>query len=74
MFYRENGQYKTSYRSDQQIFAIAQDRWAILALIAFAFIGVPFIAEEDMFRAKLITLLIMSSARWGVNILVGYFG
>ena len=40
MFYRENGQFKTSYRSDQQIFAIAQDRWAILALIAFAFIGV----------------------------------
>ncbi|MEY4125780.1 MAG: hypothetical protein RL770_2361, partial [Pseudomonadota bacterium] len=23
MFYRENGQFKTSYRSDQQIFAIA---------------------------------------------------
>ena len=42
MFYRENGQFKTSYRSDQQIFAIAQDRWAILAFIAFAFVGVPF--------------------------------
>ena len=40
MFYRENGQFKTSYRSDQQIFVIAQDRWAILALVAFAFIGV----------------------------------
>ena len=38
MFYRENGQFKTSYRSDQQIFAIAQDRWAILALIAFALV------------------------------------
>ena len=32
MFYRENGQFKTSYRTDQQIFPIAQDRWAILAL------------------------------------------
>ena len=34
MFYRENGQFKTTYRKDQQIFAIAQDRWVILALIA----------------------------------------
>jgi branched-chain amino acid transport system permease protein len=41
MFYRENGQFKTSYRADQQIFPIAQDRWALLALIAFASVGVP---------------------------------
>jgi branched-chain amino acid transport system permease protein len=26
MFYRENGQFKTTYRADQQIFPIAQDR------------------------------------------------
>jgi len=74
MFYRENGQYKTSYRSDQQIFAIAQDRWAILALIAFAFIGVPFLVDEYMFRAILIPFLILSLAALGVNILVGYCG
>jgi branched-chain amino acid transport system permease protein len=37
MLYRENGQFKTSYAADQQIFPIAQDRWAILALLAFAF-------------------------------------
>ena len=35
MFYRENGQFKTSYSADQQIFAITQDRWLILALIVF---------------------------------------
>src|SRR3990167_4546517 len=35
MFYRENGQFKTSYRADQQIFPIAQDRWVILAYIAY---------------------------------------
>jgi hypothetical protein len=28
MLYRENGQFKTSYRADQQIFPIAQDRFA----------------------------------------------
>jgi len=74
MFYRENGQFKTSYRSDQQIFAIAQDRWAILALLAFAFVGVPMLVDEYMFRAILIPFLILSLAALGVNILVGYCG
>ena len=74
MFYRENGQFKTSYRTDQQIFPIAQDRWAILALIAFAFLGVPLLADEYLFRAILIPFLILSMAALGVNILVGYCG
>jgi branched-chain amino acid transport system permease protein len=74
MFYRENGQYKTSYRADQQIFAIAQDRWAILALIAAAFLIVPMLGSDYMFRAIFIPFLIMSLAALGVNILVGYCG
>jgi branched-chain amino acid transport system permease protein len=74
MFYRENGQFKTSYRADQQIFAISQDRWLVLALIAFAFIGVPMLADEYMFRAILIPFLILALAAIGVNILVGYCG
>ena len=74
MFYRENGQFKTSYRADQQIFPIAQDRWAVLALIAFAFVGVPMLVDEYMFRAILIPFLILSLAALGVNMLVGYCG
>ncbi len=74
MFYRENGQFKTTYAADQQIFAIAQDRWAILALIAFAFIGVPLLADEYLFRAIFIPFLILALAAVGVNILVGYCG
>ena len=74
MFYRENGQFKTSYHADQQIFPIAQDRWVILALVAFAFIGVPLLADEYLFRAILIPFLILSLAAIGVNILVGYCG
>jgi hypothetical protein len=46
MFYRENGQFKTSYRADQQIFPIAQDRWAVLLLIAAAFLVVPLLAAN----------------------------
>ena len=74
MFYRENGQFKTSYRADQQIFPIVQDRIGVLLLIAFAFIGVPFLADEYVLRAILIPFLILALAALGVNILVGYCG
>ena len=43
MLYRENGQFKTSYRSDTQIFPILQDRWVIALLLAVAFIAVPMV-------------------------------
>ena len=74
MFYRENGQFKTSYRADQQIFPIAQDRWGVLLLVALAYIAVPFLADEYVYRAILIPFLILSLAALGVNILVGYCG
>jgi len=74
MFYRENGQFKTNYRADQQIFPIAQDRWAVLALMAFAFVAVPLLGSDYMFRAIFIPFLIMALAALGVNILVGYCG
>jgi len=74
MFYRENGQFKTTYRADQQIFAITQDRVAVLLLIAAAFLVVPMVTSEYMFRAILIPFVIMSLAALGVNILVGYCG
>ena len=74
MFYRENGQFKTSYKTDQQIFPIAQDRWLVLALIVFAFVGVPWVVDEYTFRAILIPFVILSLAAVGVNVLVGYCG
>lgn len=74
MLYRENGQFKTSYRSDQQIFPIAQDRLAIGLILAVAFIAVPMLASDYLFRAILIPLVIMALAALGVNILVGYCG
>jgi branched-chain amino acid transport system permease protein len=74
MLYRENGQFKTSYTADQQIFPILQDRIFIIALLAFAFVAVPFIAPEYLFRAVLIPFLILSLAALGLNILVGYCG
>lgn len=74
MFYRENGQFKTTYQADQQIFPITQDRWGVLLLVALAFFAVPLVADEYTYRAILIPFLILSLASLGVNILVGYCG
>jgi len=74
MFYRENGQFKTSYKADEQIFPIRQDRIAIALLLAIAFIAVPLLAPEYLFRAILIPFVILSLAAIGLNILVGYCG
>ena len=74
MIYRENGQFKTTYLADQQIFPILQDKLVILALVAFAFLAVPFLASEYSFRAILTPFLILSLAALGLNVLVGYCG
>lgn len=74
MLYRENGQFKTSYRADQQVFPILQDRIAVWGLILLAIVAVPMVAPEYLFRAILIPFLILSLAALGLNILVGYCG
>ncbi len=74
MIYRENGQFKTSYRADQQIFPITQDRVLMGVLLAFATVAVPLLASEYLFRAILIPFLILALAAIGLNILVGYCG
>ena len=74
MLYRENGQFKTSYRSDQQIFPITQDRIAVALMVAAAFVAVPLLASEYLYTSILIPLVIMSLAALGVNVLVGYCG
>ena len=74
MFYRENGQFKTSYKADQQIFPITQDRWAVLALIAFALIGRA-LPRRRVHAASHHHPVCHSVARCArVNILVGYCG
>jgi branched-chain amino acid transport system permease protein len=74
VFYREAGQFKTSYGADQAIFPIAQDRWFVIALVAFAFLGVPLVAGNYLYTEVLIPVLILSIAAIGLNILTGYCG
>jgi branched-chain amino acid transport system permease protein len=74
VFYREAGQFKTSYVADQAIFPIAQDRWFVLLVVAFAFLGVPLLADPYVYTEVLIPVLILSIAAIGLNILTGYCG
>jgi branched-chain amino acid transport system permease protein len=74
MFYREAGQFKTSYESDSQIFPIRQDRFAVGALLLVALVLVPLFASPYMLSAILIPFLIFSLAALGLNILTGYAG
>ena len=74
MFYRETGQFKTSYGADQQVFPIRQDRIGIALLLAVAFVGVPLFSSEYWFSAILVPFLIFSLAALGLNILTGYAG
>ncbi len=74
MLYRENGQFKTSYRADQQVFPITQDRVVIALLLGLAIAVVPLVASEYLLRAILIPFLILALAALGLNILVGYCG
>ncbi len=74
MFYREAGQFKSRYVDDQAIFPIAQDRWFVISVVAFAFVVVPLIADEYWLQAVLIPMLIYSLAALGLNLLTGYAG
>ncbi|HLR78002.1 MAG TPA: branched-chain amino acid ABC transporter permease [Burkholderiaceae bacterium] len=74
MFYRENGQFKTTYKADQQIFPILQDRMAIIAVLVIAFVVIPMVATNYVFTTILIPVVILSLAALGTNVLIGYCG
>ena len=74
MLYREAGDFKASYRADQQTFPIRSDRWLFWALIAAAFLAVPFFINDYWASAVLLPFLIYAVAAIGLNILTGYCG
>lgn len=74
MFYREAGQFKTSYKADQAIFPILQDRLAIAFYLVVAFLVIPYFGTDFFINSIMIPFLIFSLAAIGLNILVGYTG
>src|SRR6185312_10577312 len=73
MFYREAGQFRTSYAQDSQILPLRQDRIGMAMLLIAAAI-VPFVANAYWLSAILIPWLILSLVALGQNILMGYAG
>ena len=74
MLYRENGQFKSTYASDQQMLPILQDRAVMGGVLLLAFVAVPFLVSDYIFLSLLIPFLILTLAAIGLNILVGYCG
>ena len=74
MFYREAGDFKTSYAADQQTFPIAFDRWGVRVVLLLAFVAVPFLINDYWEKSILIPFLVWSLAALGLNILTGYCG
>jgi branched-chain amino acid transport system permease protein len=74
MLYREAGQFKTSYESDQAILPIPQDRWFLGVFLLVAYFVVPAVSNEYMLQAVLIPFLVFAMATLGLNLLLGYAG
>jgi branched-chain amino acid transport system permease protein len=74
MFYREAGDFKTTYTEDSQTFPIAFDRIRYYAVLAVAFGVVPIFINDYWANAIFVPFLIYSIAAIGLNILVGYAG
>lgn len=74
MFYREVGQFKTSYAADQALLPILQDRIGIAVILLVAFVVVPLTASNFALDSVLIPILVLSLAATGLNLLTGYTG
>ncbi|MFD1880570.1 branched-chain amino acid ABC transporter permease [Paracoccus pacificus] len=74
MFYREAGDFKTSYRKDGQTFPIRLDRWGYYVILAVAFLIIPLWINPYWANAILVPFLIYAIAALGLNILTGYAG
>ncbi len=62
MLYREAGDFKTSYRADSATFPIAFDRWRYWAVLAVAFLVVPFFMTDYLAKSMLLPFLVWSIA------------
>ena len=74
MFYRDAGQFKTSYGSDMAVFPLREDRIGIAAILLVAAVLIPLLASEFVLNVVMIPFLIYGLAVIGLNILVGYTG
>ncbi|MEO1732484.1 MAG: branched-chain amino acid ABC transporter permease [Pseudomonadota bacterium] len=74
MFYREAGDFSTTYQQDSQTFPIRFDRYRYYFVLIVAFAVIPFLINDYWVNAILLPFLIYAIAAIGLNILTGYCG
>lgn len=74
MFYREAGQFKTSYEADQALFPIRQDKIGVALVLLCAVVVVPLTANGFFLTSIMIPFLVFALATIGLNVLTGYAG
>jgi branched-chain amino acid transport system permease protein len=74
MFYREAGDFSTTYPQDSQTFPIKFDRWRYYVVLFVAIFIVPFMVNDYWVNSIFMPFLIYAIAAIGLNILVGYCG
>ena len=79
MFYREAGQFKTSYAEDLQAFPIREDKIGVIIWLAIAYLfvpvfGIPGLDFDFAMNAILIPVAIFTITALGLNILTGFAG
>lgn len=74
MFYREAGDFSSTYAEDQQTFPIKFDRYRYYVVLFIAVVVIPFIVNDYWVNSLLMPFLIYAIAAIGLNILVGYCG
>ncbi len=74
MFYREAGEFKTSYAADQATFPIRFDFWRFWVVVAIGALVLPFLVNDYWTNAVMLPFFVYGMAAIGLNILTGYCG
>ncbi len=74
MIYREAGEFKISYKQDQETFTIRFDKLAFWFTVAIFALVVPFFVNDYWEKSVFLPFFIYSIAAIGLNILTGYCG
>ena len=74
MIYREAGQFKTRYATDQAIFPIPQDLWFVVTVLVIAAVIIPLTANQYWLGPIATQFLVFALAALGLNLLTGYAG
>ena len=73
MFYRRAGIFHTSYAGDRALFPIPFEKWAMVALLAFA-VAAPWVLSSLALTSYVRPWLIWTAAALGLNLVLGWAG